>query len=132
MLHLFENPINMTAHEDLGYDSVWPAEHHFSEYGVMAPPQGQDAVRSYEEYAKSRDLAASVEFDDLVDGPVMVCGDMDYCTEKLTRLAREFGFNELLCRTRLGGLENRKVLDAMELMSGRIMPAVRKAMPEAA
>ena len=51
MLHLFENPIEKTEHqiiheqmelmraaEDLGFDSVWPAEHHFSEYGVCASP----------------------------------------------------------------------------------------------
>ncbi len=46
MLHLFESPAGKTEHEiikeqlelmrsaeDLGFDSVWPAEHHFSEYG---------------------------------------------------------------------------------------------------
>ena len=46
MLHLFENPIDKTEHqivkeqldlmraaEDLGFDSIWPAEHHFTEYG---------------------------------------------------------------------------------------------------
>ncbi|HYB92006.1 MAG TPA: LLM class flavin-dependent oxidoreductase, partial [Candidatus Binataceae bacterium] len=46
MLHLLENPAGKTerqiveeqmailqAAEDLGFDSVWPAEHHFSEYG---------------------------------------------------------------------------------------------------
>jgi alkanesulfonate monooxygenase SsuD/methylene tetrahydromethanopterin reductase-like flavin-dependent oxidoreductase (luciferase family) len=46
MLHLFENPIGKSEHaivheqlalmraaEDLGFDSVWPAEHHFAEYG---------------------------------------------------------------------------------------------------
>lgn len=46
MLHLLENPVGKTeyqivheqmeilrAAEDLGFDSVWPAEHHFSEYG---------------------------------------------------------------------------------------------------
>ncbi len=46
MLHLFENPIGKTegqvikeqmelmmAAESLGFDSTWPAEHHFSEYG---------------------------------------------------------------------------------------------------
>ena len=51
MLHLFENPIDKTEHqivreqldlmraaEDYGFDSVWPAEHHFTEYGYCASP----------------------------------------------------------------------------------------------
>ena len=51
MLHLFENPIDKTEHqivkeqldlmraaEDFGFDSVWPAEHHFTEYGYCASP----------------------------------------------------------------------------------------------
>ena len=51
MLHLFESPEGRTdkemldeqvaimqAAEDLGYDSIWPAEHHFSEYGFCASP----------------------------------------------------------------------------------------------
>lgn len=52
MLHLFENPIDksenqiikeqmeiMLKSEEFGFDSVWPAEHHFSEYGIMGAPQ---------------------------------------------------------------------------------------------
>ena len=52
MLHLFENPVGKTEYqiiqeqmslmyeaENLGFDSVWPAEHHFSEYGYCASPQ---------------------------------------------------------------------------------------------
>jgi hypothetical protein len=42
-------------------------------------------------------------------------------------LANEFGFDELLCWTRIGGLENDKVLSAMELLGTDILPAVRKA-----
>ena len=51
MLHLFENPMDrsekeivdeqfdiMVRAEDYGFDSVWPAEHHFSEYGYCASP----------------------------------------------------------------------------------------------
>lgn len=51
MLHLFENPANkserqvlkeeldlMRCAEDLGFDSVWASEHHFSEYGFCASP----------------------------------------------------------------------------------------------
>ena len=50
-LHLFENPTGkpdhdiihgqmslMRAAEDLGFDSVWPAEHHFTECGNCASP----------------------------------------------------------------------------------------------
>lgn len=93
----------------------------------VAPPRGQAPVKGYESYAESRDLAAVVEFDDLVDGPGMVCGDPAHCTEKLIDLAGDFGFDELLCWTRIGGLENRKVLGAMELLGGEIIPAVRSA-----
>ncbi len=96
----------------------------------VAPPTGQ--VKTYEVYAKSRDFAKVVEFDDIVDGPVMVCGDVEHATEKLAALATEFGFNELLCWTRIGGLDNNKVLTAMELLSGEVMPAVRKAMADEA
>lgn len=51
MLHLFENPVGKTEHqivheqldimqaaEDLGFDSIWPAEHHFTEYGYCVSP----------------------------------------------------------------------------------------------
>jgi natural product biosynthesis luciferase-like monooxygenase protein len=51
MLHLFENPLGrtekqivdeqfdiMVRSEEFGFDSVWPAEHHFSEYGYCASP----------------------------------------------------------------------------------------------
>jgi len=98
----------------------------------VAPPVGQAAVKGYEPYLDARDLAAKVEFADLVDGPGMVCGDPEHCTEKLIALAQEFGFDELLCWTRIGGLENRKVLGAMELLGGEIIPAVRKATGRAA
>jgi natural product biosynthesis luciferase-like monooxygenase protein len=51
MLHLFESPAGrseqqmvdeqvelMQAAEELGFDSIWPAEHHFTEYGFCASP----------------------------------------------------------------------------------------------
>jgi alkanesulfonate monooxygenase SsuD/methylene tetrahydromethanopterin reductase-like flavin-dependent oxidoreductase (luciferase family) len=52
MPHLFENPVGKTEHEvikepmelmyeaeTLGFDSVWAAEHHFTEYGYRASPR---------------------------------------------------------------------------------------------
>lgn len=93
----------------------------------VAPPQGQGDVKGYEGYGKSRDLASKVEFENLVEGTSVVCGEPEYCTEKLLNLAAEFGFDELLCWTRIGGLENAKVLRAMELLGTDIIPAVRVA-----
>ena len=65
----------------------------------MTPPQGQAGVKGFEGYGKNRDLAAAAEFE----------------------------FDEFLCWTRIGGLENPQVLSAMELMGGEVIPAVRKA-----
>jgi hypothetical protein len=96
----------------------------------LAPATG--AVKGYEEYAKVRDLASRLKFDEIVDGPILACGDVAHCTEKLTTLAREIGFNELLCWTRMGGLDSKKVIGAMELISGEVLPGIRKATTKAA
>ena len=92
----------------------------------LAPPSGEAAIKSYEMYAKSRHTAETSKFEELAASPLMVCGDVDFAVEKLSRVTKEYGFDELLCWTRIGGLENPKVLRSMELMSGRVMPRVRK------
>ena len=92
----------------------------------LAPPSGQAPVKGYEMYSKSRHTAETSTFDQLAASPLMVCGDVEFATEKLGRVLAEYGFNELLCWTRIGGLDNPKVLRSMELMSGEVMPRVRK------
>lgn len=83
-------------------------------------------------YAKSRQAAETLSFDELAESPLMVCGDVDHCVEKLRAVTAEYGFNEMLCWTRIGGLETRNVLHAMELMSGEVMPRLRRDMRQAA
>ena len=95
---------------------------------VQIPPVGEAAVKSYELYSESRHTAETLSFAELAASPLMVCGDVDAATEKLISTIKEYGFDEMLCWTRIGGLEPRKVMRSMELMSGRVMPAVRKAM----
>lgn len=92
----------------------------------VAPPAGQAAIKSYELYSQTKNTAETLNFNDLASSPLMVCGDVDHCVEKLSKLIEEYGFDELLCWTRIGGLDNRKVLHSMELMSGEVMPRVRK------
>ena len=98
----------------------------------VAPPPGQPLVKSYELYGGSRSLAETLDFNRLANGPLMVVGDVDHCVEKLIKVIKEYGFDEMLCWTRIGGLENRKVLRSMELMSGEVMPRVRKEFKMAA
>lgn len=113
------------ARKDYEGPSLW---YHRTIAKYVAPPAGQAAIASYEAYAAARDRAAEISFDRLVNSPLMVVGDVDHCVEKLTKVIREYGFDEMLCWTRIGGLENRKVLRSMELMSGEVMPRVRKAL----
>jgi natural product biosynthesis luciferase-like monooxygenase protein len=94
----------------------------------LAPPEGQSPIKSYELYSQSRHAAETLSFDQLANSPLMVCGDVDHAVEKLTSVIREYGYNEMLCWTRIGGLETRKVLRCMELMSGEVMPRVRNGM----
>lgn len=98
----------------------------------LSVPEGQAPIKSYELYSSSRHAAETLSFDELSASPLMVCGDVDHATEKLASVIQEYGFNEMLCWTRIGGLETRKVMRSMELMSGRVMPALRKALPLAA
>ena len=93
----------------------------------VAPPPGSAPVKSYELYGNARGLAQTLDFERLANSPLMVCGDVDHCVEKLTRVIQTYGFDEMLCWTRIGGLDSRKVLRSMELMSGEVMPRVRKA-----
>jgi len=111
------------AHADFSGPMTW---YYRTIAKYVAPPDDQPPVKGYERYQDSRKLAASIEFDDFVKSPVLACGDVDHCVERVTHLAREFGFNEMLCWTRIGGIEAKKVKHAMDLISGKVIPAVKK------
>lgn len=98
----------------------------------LAPPAGQPAVKGYEMYSLSRHAAETLGFDELAASPLMICGDVAHCVEKFGRVIAEYGFNEMLCWTRIGGLDSRKVIRSMELMSGEVMPRVRQGLRLAA
>ena len=94
---------------------------------LVAPPVGEEAVPSYEDYTKTRDFAAKVEFDSLVDGGAVIAGDPDYCCQQIEALEEEFGFTDLLCWTRLGGMDPAKVMRSMELMDRHVIPHFKAA-----
>jgi alkanesulfonate monooxygenase SsuD/methylene tetrahydromethanopterin reductase-like flavin-dependent oxidoreductase (luciferase family) len=93
----------------------------------VAPKTG--AVSSYETYAAFRDIASSVDWDSLVERDAVICGDPDFVGEKLHEFQQVYGFTDVLCWTRLGGLDHRKVLRSMELMRDKVMPHLRDSQP---
>ena len=95
----------------------------------IAPPRGEAPVKGYEMYARTRDLAATASWEDLLERNAVVCGDPDHVVGELTRALETYGFTDLLCWTRLGGLDHRKVLRSMDLMSTKVFPHLRHLEP---
>lgn len=95
----------------------------------VAPPRGQAAVKGYEMYVKTRDLAATASWEDFLARKAVVCGDPDTVVEALATAQQTHGFTDLLCWTRLGGLDHRKVLRSMDLMSTKVFPHLRHLVP---
>jgi natural product biosynthesis luciferase-like monooxygenase protein len=98
----------------------------------VAPPAGDEPVLTYEIYAKTRDLAATISWDQLLEAGAVICGDRDHCIEQITKMYQQFEFDQLLCWTRLGGFDTGKVLQSMERMQKYVMPHFRGAEQKAA
>jgi natural product biosynthesis luciferase-like monooxygenase protein len=95
----------------------------------VAPKQGEQAVKSYEMYTAFRDVASQIDWEQLLARDAVICGDPDTVTEKLSQYQEIYGFTDLLCWTRLGGLDHRKVLRSMELMRDKVIPNLRDSQP---
>ena len=95
----------------------------------VAPKKGEDAVKSYEMYSAFRDLASDISWDALLERDAVVCGEPDFVAEKLRDYQQVYGFTDLLCWTRLGGLDHRKVLHSMELMRDKVIPLLKDCQP---
>jgi alkanesulfonate monooxygenase SsuD/methylene tetrahydromethanopterin reductase-like flavin-dependent oxidoreductase (luciferase family) len=90
---------------------------------------GDVPVESYEMYNAFRDIAAAVDYETLTDLGYVIAGSPDYVVERLTEAQGVYGMTELLCWTRLGGLDNDKVLRSMELMGEKVFPHLRSLTP---
>lgn len=97
----------------------------------VSPPAGVPAVRGYEMYTKTRDLTATAKWEDFLARKAVICGPPDYVAEELAQAQQKYGFTDLLCWTRLGGLDHQKVLRSMDLMSTKVFPHLRHLAPPA-
>ena len=92
----------------------------------VAPPAGQAAIPSYEVYAQTRDLAATIGWEQLLDAGAVICGDPDDCIAQIEAIQARFGATLLLSWTRLGGFDSRKVMRSMQLMGKYVIPHFKK------
>lgn len=98
----------------------------------VAPPAGQSPVKTYELYAKTRELAETITWEKLLEAGAVICGDRDHCVEQIAKIGETYGVTQILCWTRLGGLDSRKVTRSMELMQKYVMPHFQRGEKQAA
>lgn len=92
---------------------------------LVAPPQGQPTSTAYAHYPRVREAIETVTFDQICQFDGVIVGDPEHCIEKISRLQEAYGITHLLCWTRMGGLDHRKVMQSMELMVSRLFPWFR-------
>jgi alkanesulfonate monooxygenase SsuD/methylene tetrahydromethanopterin reductase-like flavin-dependent oxidoreductase (luciferase family) len=74
-------------------------------------------------------VASAATWELMLERDAVICGSPDFVGEKLRDFQQIYGFTELLCWTRLGGLDHRKVLRSMELMRDKVIPHLRESQP---
>jgi alkanesulfonate monooxygenase SsuD/methylene tetrahydromethanopterin reductase-like flavin-dependent oxidoreductase (luciferase family) len=66
--------------------------------------------------------AHTVDWDELLQTRALVCGNPAHCIKQIKEMREQYGFTQLICWTRLAGLDHRKVLRSMELFSRHVLP----------
>lgn len=92
----------------------------------VAPPKGQPAIPTYEFYATIRDVLHLAEWENVVNAGAVVCGSPDEVVQRIGEMSELCGFTDYLAWTRIGGLDQAKVLRSMELMASKVMPQLRE------
>jgi len=93
---------------------------------LVAPPRGQPPAEGYEDYPGIREAARTVQWDELLASGAVICGNPESCIRQIEALQTKYNFTQILCWTRLSGLEHRKVLRSMELMQRHVIPHFKR------
>ena len=111
------------ARQDFGGPVLW---YYRNIASLVAPPVGQPPAEGYEDYPSIREAARTVQWDQLLDRGVVICGNPASCIAQIEELETKYGITQILCWTRLTGLDNRKVLRSMELMQRHVFPHFKR------
>jgi natural product biosynthesis luciferase-like monooxygenase protein len=89
-----------------------------------APQEG------YEEYDRIRRYAHTVHWEELLETRALVCGNPEHCIKQIEEIRNQYGFTQLICWSRLSGLEHRKILRSLELFGKHVIPHFHQEHPE--
>jgi len=117
------------ARQEFGGPVLW---YYRNVANLVAPPSSQPPPQGYETYQHIRKAAQTVQWDELLNSGALICGNPESCIRQIEDLRTMYGFTQILCWTRLSGLENRKVLRSMELMQRHVIPHFRREAQEGA
>jgi natural product biosynthesis luciferase-like monooxygenase protein len=79
-------------------------------------------IEGYQEYERIRRFAHTVDWDELLRTRTLVCGNPVHCIDQIEEIRNQYGFTQLICWSRLSGLDHRKVLRSMELFGKHVIP----------
>ena len=113
------------ARQDFGGPVLWYFRM-MEKYVAWQAGKAGKPIESYEEYEKVRRYLHTVDWDELLRTRAIVCGNPAHCLKQIEEMREQCGFTQLICWTRLAGLDHRKVLRSMELFSGHVLPHFRR------
>lgn len=120
LVHMYVDDETERAKKDFEEPLIW---YYRTFSGLVARPAGVAAPNTYEHYSALRDLTETVTYEQLLALDGVVVGDPELCISKIRRLKELYGVTDILCWTRLGGLDHRKVMHSMELCAKYVTPA---------
>ena len=113
------------ARQDFGGPVLWYFRM-MEKYVAWQAGKAGKPIEGYEEYERVRRYASTVHWDELLQTHALVCGNPVQCVEQIEEIREQCGFTQLICWTRLAGLDHRKVMRSMELLSKHVLPHFRR------
>jgi alkanesulfonate monooxygenase SsuD/methylene tetrahydromethanopterin reductase-like flavin-dependent oxidoreductase (luciferase family) len=120
--HMYIAPTDAEARRDAEPAERWYADafaRSLSAEGIKGMPQGSD-----QDAARIRQRLAAIDFESLVEGPLLI-GSPDTVNRKVAEL-QAHGVGELIMWMNFGGLDPAKVRRSMRLFASEVLPEVRK------
>jgi alkanesulfonate monooxygenase SsuD/methylene tetrahydromethanopterin reductase-like flavin-dependent oxidoreductase (luciferase family) len=93
---------------------------------VAAPPDQRVELlpEDFKEYRRRFASGASANYDAMLDN-VTLFGTPDFVSQRIDRL-RQAGVENLIFFVNFGGIENRKVMNSLELFAREVMPLFKE------